>query len=102
MKLAFLDAGYVIAIEIEDDQDHAKAVEHWNRIRALNPPRLVTTSYVFDEVVTFLTSRGRHDKAVEVGNYLLQSSAVQFLDVDRLLFDDGWAYFQQHDDKDYS
>jgi predicted nucleic acid-binding protein len=102
MRRAFLDAGYVIAIEIEDDQGHAIAVQHWDHIRAVNPPRLVTTSYVFDEVVTFLSSRGRHDKAVEIGNYLLRSPTIQFVDVDRSLFDEGWAYFQQHDDKSYS
>jgi len=76
MRRAFLDAGYVIAIEIEDDQVHAMAVEHWDHIRVVNPPRLVTTSYVFDEVVTFLTSRGRHDKAIEIGNYLLGSPTI--------------------------
>jgi uncharacterized protein len=102
MRSVFLDAGYVIAMEIEDDQDHALASGHWNRIRSKNPPRLVTTSYVFDEIVTFLNSRGRHDKAVEIGNYLVRSPTVQFVDVDRSLFEEGWAFFQQHDDKDYS
>jgi len=102
MRSAFLDTSYVVAIEIEDDQDHANAIGHWNQLRAGNPTRLVTTSFVLDEIVTFLNSRGRHNKAVEIGNYLLRSQTVQFIDVDRLLFDEGWAYFQRHDDKNYS
>src|SRR5207248_897756 len=63
---------------------------------------LVTTSYVFDEVVTFFNSRGQHAKALQVGNNLLQSPSVQFIHVDTALFYEGWAYFQRHQDKDYS
>ncbi len=44
-------------------------------------PRLVTTSYVFDEVVTFFNSRGAHAKAVQVGSDLLESPAVQLIPV---------------------
>jgi len=63
---------------------------------------LVTTSYVFDEIVTYFNSRGYHPKAVEVGNRLLASPAVEFVQVDEGLFRAGWHYFQQHHDKDYS
>lgn len=63
---------------------------------------MVTTSYVFDEVVTYFNSREYHAKAVEVGNRLLNSPAVQFVQVDERLFMEGWQYFQQHRDKDYS
>lgn len=65
-------------------------------------PPLVTTSYVFDEVVTYFNSRGYHAKAVEVGNRLLTSRSVQFVQVDEGLFKDGWEYFQLRKDKDYS
>ncbi|MGH7960890.1 MAG: type II toxin-antitoxin system VapC family toxin [Candidatus Binatia bacterium] len=63
---------------------------------------LVTTSYVFDEVVTYFNSRGYHAKAVEVGNRLLTSPSVQLVQVDEGLFREGWHYFEQHQDKDYS
>jgi len=48
----FLDTGYVIALEAADDQYHDAAVQHWRGLSTQLPP-LVTTSYVFDEVVTF-------------------------------------------------
>jgi predicted nucleic acid-binding protein len=102
MRRAFLDAGYVIAVAAEDDQHHAAAVKHWNSTLSKGSLRLVTTSFVFDEIVTFLNSKRLHAKAVEVGNSLLGSPTVQFVDVDRALFDAGWSLLQQNADKTYS
>ena len=101
MNAVFVDTGYLFALEITNDQHHQAAIQHWQGIVAALP-RLVTTSYVFDEVVTFFSSRGQHTKAIQVGNNLLQSPSVQFIHVDTALFYEGWAYFQRHQDKDYS
>jgi predicted nucleic acid-binding protein len=101
MNTVFLDTGYVLALELSNDQNHRAAVKHWRSLRK-RLPLLVTTSYVFDEVVTYFNSRGYHAKAVEVGNRLLTSPSVQFVQIDEGLFIEGWQYFQQHQDKDYS
>jgi predicted nucleic acid-binding protein len=101
MNAVFLDTGYVLALELSNDQNHRVAAKHWRSMKKRLPP-LVTTSYVFDEVVTYFNSRGYHAKAVEVGNRLLTSPSVQFVQVDEGLFREGWRYFQQHQDKDYS
>ncbi|HEX2280090.1 MAG TPA: PIN domain-containing protein [Candidatus Tectomicrobia bacterium] len=96
-----MDTGYLLALEIANDQHHQAAVQHWQRIVTTLPP-LVTTSYVFDEVVTFFNSRGHHAKAVQIGNDLLRSAYLQLIHVDERLFYEGWTYLQQHQDKDYS
>ena len=101
MKPLFIDAGYLIALEASDDQNHDGAQRHWRGLLQSLPP-LVTTSYVFDEVVTFFNSRNRNAKAVEIGNSLLRSSAVEFVHVDEALFYEGWQFFQKHQDKTYS
>lgn len=101
MNAVFVDTGYLLALEIANDQHHQAAIRHWQGVvTAL--PRLVTSSYVFDEVVTFFNSRGVHAKAVQVGNHLLQSPSVQLIHVDTALFYEGWTYFQRHHDQDYS
>src|SRR5436853_3039964 len=101
MNAAFLDTSYLLALELANDQNHHAALHHWQRIGPLLPV-LVTTSYVFDEVVTYFNSRGHHAKAVEVGNRLLTSQSVKFVQVDEKLFKEGWEYFQLYKDKDYS
>lgn len=101
MAEVFLDTSYLLALEIENDQNHKIATQHWQRISALLPP-LVTTSFILDETVTFFNSRGYHAQAIRVGNNLLNSPSVQFIHVDAALLFEGWSYFQSHDDKDYS
>jgi predicted nucleic acid-binding protein len=63
---------------------------------------LITTSYVFDETVTYLNSRGRHTKAIEIGEKLLLSPSVEIVHVDENLFYEGWDYFQKYEDKSFS
>ncbi len=101
MTPVFFDTGYIIALEAADDQYHQKALDHWQGIRSALP-RLVTTSYVLDEVVTFFNSRNQHKKAVEIGSQLLYSPSVHFVHVDDALFHAAWQYFENHEDKNYS
>ncbi len=96
-----IDTGYILALEIKSDQNHVLARSHWQQI-VKTRPQLVTTSYIFTEVVTFLNSRGHHAKATEVGNRLLASSAVQQVHVEQATFYEGWVYFQKYRDKEYS
>lgn len=97
----FLHTGYLIALEVADDQHHESALKHWQTL-IISLPRLVTTSYVFNEVTTFFNSRHRHSKAVEIGMRLLSSPSIQMIYVDEVLFNRGWRYFQKHSDKSFS
>lgn len=101
MRPLFIDTGYLLALELAHDQNHSMAKQHWQSLLDALPP-LITTSYVFDETVTFFNSRGYHAKAVEVGNCLLYSPSVQLVQVDEALFHEGWKFFQQYQDKRYS
>jgi predicted nucleic acid-binding protein len=101
MSSLFLDASYVIALEVSDDQHHHDAGQHWAKLLEA-PLSLVTTSYVLDEIVTFLNNRRQHFKAVSVGSNLLAASPIQMIHVDEALFYEGWRYFEQHEDKTFS
>ena len=101
MSKVFLDTSYLLALELAKDQNHPAARQHWQTI-IQSPPSFVTTSYVFDEVVTYFNSRGHHAKAVQVGNNLLLSASVELVHVDEALLYEGWQSFQHHQDKDYS
>lgn len=102
MNQIFLDTGYVLALELANDQNHRAVTDHWRRLIAGVLPPIVTTSYVFCEIVTFFNARGHHRKAVEIGNNLLESTAVEMIHVDEELFGLSWHYMTRHQDKQYS
>ena len=97
----FLDSVYLIALEVENDQHHDEASEHWTTLFK-KPLTLVTTSYVLDEIVTFLNSRRQHAKAIRMGDNLIKASNIQLIHVDENLFGEGWSYFKHYADKTFS
>ena len=101
MTPVFIDTSYLLALELANDQHHNAALEHWKQVKK-SPLQLVTTSYVFDEVVTFFNCRGYYIKVMETGNRLLHSLSINMIHIDEALFYEGWLYFQQNQDKDYS
>jgi predicted nucleic acid-binding protein len=62
----------------------------------------VTTSFVLDEVITFFVSRGRHSKAVDIGDWLLSSPSVSLVHVDEELFRRAFEYLKRRSDKLFS
>lgn len=101
MKRFFLDTNFLVALELGSDQHHSNAVRIWNEVTNASF-HFVTTSYVFDEVITFLNNRNHHRKAVEAGENLLLSPHVTLIHVDETLFFDGWQMFQTYKDKRFS
>lgn len=101
MSPVFLDTDYVIALEASDDLHHEEAVTHWRETGPEFSP-IVTTTYVFDEIVTFFNSRGHHSKAVDIGRRLCASPRVELVSEAESLFDAGWGRFQRRPDKRYS
>ena len=97
----FLDTGFLVALESKRDANHKKARAYWGDFVGAPEP-LVTTTYVFDEVVTYFNSRGFHDKAVEIGERLQTRRLLTLVEVDGPLFSEGWAQFKRYADKSYS
>jgi predicted nucleic acid-binding protein len=101
MAALFLDSSYLIALDASDDQYHSLALAHWQKLSENLPP-IITTSYIFAEVVTHFNNRQRHTKAVEVGGSLLDSELIRLVHVNESLFLKGWSVFRKYKDKNYS
>lgn len=101
MKAVFLDTSFIIALEDADDQHHKDAIAFWKTFKR-NPQKIITTTYVFDETVTFLKRRISHDKAAEVGKLLLSSHTVEMIHISEAHFNKGWGMFLKYRDKGFS
>ena len=101
MSSLFLDTGFLIALESRSDQNHQAAVGYWQHF-CQQPCLLVTTTFVFDEVVTYFNSRNQHNKAVEIGTYLQTSQLIELVSVNDELLKNAWDLFKAHHDKRYS
>jgi uncharacterized protein len=97
----FVDSAFLIALVFRADQNYAKAQSTWARVTS-ERRSFITTTFVFDETVTFLNGRGEHRLAVEIGNQLLASPTIELIDVSLALVEQGWEFFVRHDDKTYS
>lgn len=96
-----VDTSYWLALILAMDQNHIVTEAHWKHLQTLHH-HLVTTSFVLDEAVAYLNSRGKHSTAVQLGHRLLNGTAIEFIHIDEPLFLAGWNYFEQHQDKRYS
>ncbi len=58
-NIYFLDTSYLLALEIKNEDAHQQVLQNWGAL-AKSKPFLVTTTYIFDEIVTFFNSRNLH------------------------------------------
>jgi len=98
MNRVFVDTSGWYAYAREDEPAHGpvrKAIEQWEG-------RLVTTDFVFDEIVTLARMRLGSAHAARIGDTLLDPGVVELV---RLLpedFEDAWALFKKNKDKSWS
>jgi uncharacterized protein len=100
-NIYFLDTSYIVALEIKNEDVHSRVLDHWLSL-VDRKSQLVTTTYIFDEVVTLFNSRKLHSKAVEVGTLLLESPDILLVEIDKTIFEKGWQDFKRYKDKLFS
>ena len=98
MKRIFVDTSAWYAYVRADDPDHKPvkaAIESWEG-------RLVTSNFVFDEIVTLVRGRMGASKAELIGQTLRDSAVAHMARVSPEDEEDAWELFTRHKDKCYS
>ncbi|MGI8784232.1 MAG: type II toxin-antitoxin system VapC family toxin [Acidobacteriota bacterium] len=98
MKRVFVDTAAWYAFVRADDPDHdvvKSAMERWET-------RLVTSNFVFDEVITLVRARLGHSTALAVGKALLEPGVAELVRIAVEDEEEAWKLFSRHSDKHYS
>jgi len=94
----FVDTGAWFAAFVPNDPEHSVA-DVW---LANNTAPLVTTDYVFDELLTLLKRRGEFERAMRLGEPMLNGHIARFEWVTPADVKAAWGVFRHFRDKGWS
>ena len=99
----FIDTGVFVALRNADDELHIRSKQLIKKALKGEFGRVYTSDYVIDEAVTTaLVRTRRHDLAVDIGKYIIESPRITKLWTAEDAFDVSWQKFKTFKDKPLS
>jgi hypothetical protein len=98
MKTTFLDTSYLLALVLEDDAHHHRALELKRGLSG----HLLTTEHVLLEFMDALSGESLRPRALQTVGLLRGSRAVRVVAGTASLFEEGLADFARYDDKEWT
>jgi predicted nucleic acid-binding protein len=96
-----VDTSALLALVDDRDGPHA-AAKRLFAAESRRGRRFVTTTYIFDEVITLARRRIGHALTVTLGEKLLHSGWCEIVDLDDGLRGVAWEIFVRHHDQKFS
>jgi len=99
----FIDTNIFVALRNADDELHIRSKELMRRALKGEYGRIYTSDYVLDEAVTTALIRTkRHDLALDLGRYIIESPRITRLWVSEDSFNVAWEKFKAFADRPMS
>ena len=99
----FVDTGLFVAMHNADDEFHLRSKELVERALKGDFGRIFTSDYVVDEAITTaLVRTKRHDLALDLGRYIIESPRITKVWVGEDAFKKAWGKFKVFKDKPLS
>lgn len=99
----FVDTGVFVALRNADDELHVRGKQLMKKALKGEFGRVYTSDYVIDEAVTTaLVRTRRHDLAVDIGKYIIESPRIAKLWTTKDIFDAAWQKFKAFKDQPLS
>lgn len=101
MEKVFIDTGGWVALFVESDENHEKAVSIFEKIKK-QKLEMYTSDYVIDETITTILVRGGHKQSIAAGEALFSSKIMQIINVSPEYVSDTWKLYKKYKDKVFS
>ena len=99
----FIDTGVFVALRNADDELHVRSKQLIKKALKGEFGRVYTSDYVIDEAITTaLVRTRRHDLAVDIGKYIIESPRITKLWTTKDAFDAAWQKFKTFKDQPLS
>ena len=99
----FIDTGFFIGLRNADDEFHTRSKELMKKALKAEFGRIYTSDYIIDEVITTaLVRTRRHDLAIDIGKYIIESPRITKLWTTKDIFNTAWQKFKAFKDKPLS
>ena len=99
----FIDTGVFVALRNADDELHIRSKQLTKKALKGEFGRVYTSDYVIDEAITTaLVRTRRHDLAVDIGKYIIESPRITKLWTTKDTFDMAWQKFKTFKDQPLS
>jgi uncharacterized protein len=99
----FIDTGIFVALRNAEDVNHQRSKELIIAALKGDWGRTYTSDYIIDEAITTALARTRrHDIAVDVGSYIMDSPRFIKIAIDNEVFNEAWIKFKTFKDKGLS
>lgn len=101
MEKVFVDTSGWVALFVENDQSHKKAVSILDGIKS-SKAAIYTSDYCIDETITTILVRGNHKQSVLAGEALFTSKIIKIVHVCPAYLSAAWELYQKFKDKRFS
>ncbi|MBU1366910.1 MAG: PIN domain-containing protein [Candidatus Omnitrophota bacterium] len=101
MEKVFVDTSGWVALFVENDADHKKAVSIFEQLKE-EKTLIHTSDYVIDETITTILVRGSHKQSVVAGSALFNSEIIKNIYVAPEYLESAWKLYQKYKDKEFS
>jgi len=99
----FIDTGIFVALRNAEDELHLKSKELMKKALKAEYGRIYTSDYIMDEAITTaLVRTRRHDLAIDIGKYIIESPRITKLWTSKETFESAWQKFKTLKDKPLS
>jgi hypothetical protein len=97
----FVDTSSWVALFVENDRNHKKAVSIFEDVRSSKVP-IYTSDYCIDETITTILARGSHRESVLAGEALFTNKLIKIVGVCPDYLQAAWELCQKYKDKSFS